>query len=215
MKEAIPTAPLSYEEARERVLRYYFLGTPCSHGHICARYVKSRACYDCNMERSTKWRAANPERVIALNRKHVANRSPTYITWRAMLNRCYNPNADQWDRYGARGIAVCDRWKVSFDSFLLDVGERPSKYHSIDRYPNRDGNYEPGNVRWATGIEQQNNRAVNHRIVYRGQLMTIAQARHLNGDVIPKTTVLDRLSRGWTPEAAIETIPVMGTNQWS
>lgn len=56
------------------------------------------------------------------------------------------------------GITVCERWRDSFENFLADMGERPSKAHSIDRFPNRDGNYEPGNCRWATAIEQSRNR---------------------------------------------------------
>jgi hypothetical protein len=78
--------------------------------------------------------------------------------WYAMLSRCYSKKRKDFHRYGGRGIKVCDRWKNSFKLFLLDMGPSPSPCHQIDRFPNKDGNYEPGNVRWATLSEQSKNR---------------------------------------------------------
>lgn len=139
--------------------------------------------------------------------------TPTYISWRAMLNRCRNPNADQYPRYGGRGITVCDRWASDFSAFLSDMGARPSPDLTIERV-NNDGNYEPGNCRWATAQEQENNKSTNRIVMYRGQSMTAAQAWRAAGQVISRSTMKSRLCLGWPIEKAVETPAVMGRNQW-
>ena len=85
-----------------------------------------------------------------------------YRAWVSMKTRC-NPDYDRPDRrnYSGRGIVVCERWKNSFENFFADVGLKPSSKHSLDRYPNNDGNYEPGNVRWATQREQMLNTRIS------------------------------------------------------
>lgn len=125
--------------------------------------------------------------------------SPVWLVWAAMIQRCSDPNCQAFPRYGGRGIKVCDRWRL-FENFLADVGERPAG-KSIDRYPNNDGNYEPGNVRWATWIEQQNNRRNNRLIEWRGESYTLANLSRMLG--VPRTLISDRLKLGWSVEDAV------------
>lgn len=88
--------------------------------------------------------------------KHGMRKSPEYKSWNQMLERCRNKNHHAYKDYGGRGITVCERW-FKFENFFADMGRRPEG-RSIDRYPNKDGNYEPGNCRWATPKEQIDNR---------------------------------------------------------
>jgi len=78
------------------------------------------------------------------------------VSWRGLKNRCLNMNAEKWENYGGRGIKICDRWKDDFKNFLEDMGRRPEGCSSIDRIDN-DGDYEPGNCRWATHKQQAGN----------------------------------------------------------
>ncbi len=98
-----------------------------------------------------------PTHKIQSRLTHGLSKDPTHISWSSMKSRCTNPGSGSYKHYGGRGITVCDRWLNSFDNFLKDMGLRPTGT-TLDRYPDKNGNYEPGNCRWATWSEQMSNR---------------------------------------------------------
>lgn len=158
---------------RESQARYLFSGDIRSCGCLRAEAITAR-----DIARAT----------------HRLSTTMEYKTWQMMRQRCENPKDDHYHNYGGRGIAVCDRWQ-SFEMFLSDMGNRPTSKHSLDRFPDNDGNYEPGNCRWAAAKEQQNNKRSNRSLKHEGETMTIAQwAERL--DINPKIISL-RLRMGW------------------
>jgi len=117
------------------------------------------------------------------NHKHGHNKNgktPEYTTWARMKDRCFNKNSKDYPDYGGRGITVCERWVNSFQNFFDDMGTKPSPKHSLDRFPDVNGNYELYNCRWATQKEQQGNRTNNKWIEHDGIKMIQADwARYL------------------------------------
>lgn len=111
---------------------------------------------------------------------HGMRQSDEYRIWSLMRSRCENKNTHAFHLYGGRGISVCSRW-LEFENFYSDMGERPSKNHSIDRYPNKNGNYEPSNCRWATWKEQQRNRCDNRIFTFNGVTASLAELCEING----------------------------------
>jgi len=127
-----------------------------------------------------------------------------YKCWIGAKSRCYNKTDKDYGRYGGRGILVCRRWKNNFSNFYKDMGDKPDNKHSIDRI-DVNGNYCKKNCRWATSVEQNNNKANNRHIIIFGVNMTLAECcRKYN---IAGSTVGNRLRRGWSIEKSF-TYPI-------
>lgn len=123
--------------------------------------TKSCGCYSRERQRKTKYK------------DNSYYKSREYTAWINMKTRCYNPKASKFANHGGRGIKVCDRWLNSFHNFIEDMGFAPTDKHTIDRFPNNDGDYEKNNCRWATNKEQSNNRRNNRVIEHNGISMNL------------------------------------------
>jgi hypothetical protein len=135
-----------------------------------------------------------------VNRTHGMSRTPEHRAWESARARCSNPHNQRFAHYGARGIKMHPAWEASFEAFFAGVGPRPSGAHSLDRIDNNLG-YEPGNCRWATAEEQNNNRSFNRLLILGGRQLTVAQAAREAG--VPHATILSRLDRGLSDEEAV------------
>jgi len=171
-----------------------------------------RACCDCGNEVVIRANDLISERVRSCgclrsalrtqnNMKHGACGTPEYNAWQLMRDRCYNPHNKAFRYYGGRGIRVHPRWGA-FEAFLEDMGPRPSPQHSLDRFPNGDGNYEPGNVRWVNRTEQARNKRNNRLLTCSGKTATLAEWAEISG--VGESTIRARLRKGWPIEEALK-----------
>ncbi len=143
------------------------------------------------------------------NTKHGAtgsgNRAPEYRAWSVAKNRCCNANNKDYHNYGERGIKMCREWLHDYPAFLEHIGPRPTQpegkiEYSLDRI-NNDGNYEPGNVRWAVMKQQSRNRRNNRIIKFNGEALCVTEWAERLG--INTSTLFMRLEDGWTVERAL------------
>lgn len=138
---------------------------------------------------------------------NTSTKSVEYVTWDSMIQRCTNPKSRTYQRYGAVGIKVCERW-LDFVNFYADMGDRPSSSHSLDRYPDYNGNYEPTNCRWATNKEQARNKKNNIWIEYDGKKLVAADWARITGISFP--TIVRRIRLGVPVEDALTLKPIKG-----
>lgn len=124
-----------------------------------------------------------------------------FRAWLHMRQRCLNASRKDFKYYGGRGVTVHPGWVDDFPAFLAHVGPKPSKAHSLDRYPDKDGNYEPGNVRWATHTEQMQNTRRNRLITVNGVTKCVSQWARCRG--CRPSTIHARLKSGWTEDDAV------------
>lgn len=188
--------------ARSDSKRSYFYPCVCSCGKkanvqqgVSNPPLGSFGCQSCNNGRRTHGQALSRNKY-----------TPDYRTWANMMSRCYGLRSSRYKQYGGRGIRVCDRWHDA-SAFLSDIratiGARPTSKHSLDRI-NVDGNYEPGNVRWATNLQQSRNRTNNKRIEFNGETLCVSEWTERLG--VTTSNLQNRLNRGWPPGKAM-TVP--------
>lgn len=143
----------------------------CSSRFISVIYsVKSLITKSCGCEKLRLF--------IARTTTHAAIKKglkSEYGIWSTMKARCYNPNANCYKNYGGKGIKVCDRWRQSFTNFITDMGPKPSPNHTLDRYPDNNGDYGPSNCRWATMKQQNQNRTNNVVIMIGDEKKSLAE----------------------------------------
>lgn len=171
--------------------------------HLKSGNIKSCGCYA--VECARKQHALNFV-------THGMSQKSEFNIWQHMKDRCNNPNNDSYKYYGERGISVCERWLHSFEAFYADMGPRPSRGHSIDRI-DVNGNYEPGNCRWATKQEQARNRRNNVIIGFGGRKIILKAFSDICGISISRARYL--LSQGYTPDEIYLTIKYKHTKRIS
>lgn len=152
--------------------------------HLKSGQIKSCGCIGLGEKRYGKF----------VHGKHL---HPLYATWKHMINRCYNKEHPAYGNYGKRNISVCDSWLNSIDTFIEDMGQKPSKLHSLDRIDN-NGNYCKENCRWATDVEQNNNRRNVVYIEYQNSKHTIIEWSKITG--LNPGTIASRYYKGWSAE---------------
>jgi hypothetical protein len=155
--------------------------------------------YHNRVERNAYY-AAHREAHEKASKKWRSKQPPEYNIWVRMRQRCRNPNCDDYEFYGGRGIRICVRWD-SFANFYADMGPRPSRKHTLDRWPNNNGDYEPTNCRWGTPKQQSRNTRQTAYLTAGG--MTLPRADWVERTGIPVGTIRGRRRRGWSPERAL------------
>ena len=135
---------------------------------------------------------------------HGKSKTTEYSIWNSMHRRCKDKKHESYKLYGGRGIKVCKRWE-KFENFLEDMGERPGKQFSLDRWPNKNGDYKPNNCRWATIFQQNNNTRSNVYIKYQGVSITMMELSIKIG--MKYDTLKNRIYLGWTLKKILK-VPV-------
>jgi hypothetical protein len=182
-----------------RVVRHRNKGTICVVSR-CENGAAKKGMCTLHYERLRKSSDVNKGRGTHQHSPFGRDFRSEYTIWQGMKARCFNTKTRPFAAYGARGITVCERWRNSFEAFFADMGSRPSPAHSLDRIDN-DGNYEPGNCRWATQKQQTRNRRNNLLVTVDGVTRCASEWSERLG--VDRNTVRDRIKRGWLPDVAV------------
>jgi len=167
---------------------YFFVDTQVSHALLFTHRTKFEVCM--------------AQRKLSGPNGESKTKHELFRTWSSMVQRCTNPNVRCFMSYGGKGVSVCERW-MNFWLFVQDVKTRPSKKHTLDRI-DTNGNYEPGNVRWATQKEQLRNQSRNVRIAFGGTEKCVSEWAEETG--LSKEVIFSRLRKlGWSVEKTLTT----------
>lgn len=172
LKKGLIFGRLTVISFHEKIKRKFKYKCECTCGNTCyvisealkIGSIKSCGCLKIEQAKSAKHGGS-------MNKKPTAE----YRTWLSIKERCLNKSSKAYPLYGGRGIGVYEEWVYNYTSFLKYVGLRPSKEYSIDRYPDNNKGYEPGNVRWATRLEQMHNLRKNINLTYNGETKVLAE----------------------------------------
>lgn len=159
-------------------------------------HIRRGATRSCGCARGTVRVADDVEHSHSGAQKHEL-----YSTWIGIKKRCLDPKHESFHRYGGRGVSMCQEWRLDFFSFVTAMGARPSPDHTVDRFPNHDGNYEPGNVRWATHAEQSANTDFCFAVTLDGERRASIQAARKLG--LSEKAVKHARSQGFAPHEAL------------
>lgn len=174
-----------------------------SIGYRVATHVKKGVSKSCGCKRKEFYKETDIKNGHSITGNDVKH--PMYRTWRGLMARCLNVKNKAYKNYGGRGIKICGRW-MSFGNFINDVGEKPSPKHTLDRFPDNDGDYEPNNFRWATRKEQNRNKRNNVFINAFGENKSITEWSEDNRCVVKRHILFNRIRReGYNPEESITT----------
>lgn len=181
----------------------------CDCGKIKAVYLSNlRAGYtsSCGCHHAQVMHAMCATHGASVGQTRGTKISPEYRTWRGIKARC-SPfgSSPVTHNYARRGVKVCERWLNSYEAFLSDMGKRPSERHSIDRI-DVNGDYCPENCRWATSVQQANNKRNTYRFTFYGLTKTLSEWSRISG--VPSRMVRARLARGWSEKRAVWTNPI-------
>lgn len=199
--------PVSLDEAIQNKIKFGRWIVLARDGYTGNRSALVRCRCECGVEKTLDWPNVRKGHsrscgclATELRTKHGFCKHPLYATWRQMIHRCYNSSNVGYDKYGGRGITVCERWHA-FENFLADMPPQPSQDHTINRIDN-DGPYCPENVNWASRTEQQRNMRTNRLVTFNGETHPISEWTEIIG-APSKNAIVERLSDGWSVEDAL------------
>ena len=203
---------------KRRHFKHIKLGEKFNRWTVLGRLPKSRMVCLCSCGRegivsSGNLRSSKSQSCGCLKLERLSQRAthgacqvegytPEYRSWCHIVDRCCNPKAPAFHRYGGRGILICPEWRASFEAFRDHIGPRPSSSHSVERIENNKG-YEPGNVKWPLPREQSRNTSRNHLMTLNGETMCLTDWASRIG--LGVGTLWARTKAGWTDERALLT----------